>query len=115
MTSLAGKLQMTEAPIRIVDAPPELDLGIPTAVDAAGLLVFVRNRLELLARRGEVLQTARSGHLCWIAYPKGGQLGTDLNRDTLWKELHSKGVRPVRQVSIDSIWSALRFRPTPDA
>ena len=36
---------------------------------------------------------------------------TDLNRDKLWKALAEKGIRPVTQVSIDEVWSAIRFRP----
>jgi hypothetical protein len=48
--------------------------------------------------------------LAWIAYPKAGQLGTDLNRDILARSLTGRGVRPVRQVAIDDVGSALRFR-----
>ena len=43
--------------------------------------------------------------------PEGRQLGTDLNRDVLAALLEARGVQPVRSVSIDSVWSALRFRP----
>lgn len=46
------------------------------------------------------------------AYPKAGQLGTDLNRDILGGALAGEGVQPVRQVAIDEVWSALRFRPS---
>jgi hypothetical protein len=46
-----------------------------------------------------------------VAYPKAGQLGTDLNRDPLAAAFTASGLRPVRQVSIDATWSALRFRP----
>jgi hypothetical protein len=42
---------------------------------------------------------------------KPGQLDTDLNRDVLWKHMLRKGVQAVRQVAIDEVWSALRFRP----
>ena len=51
-------------------------------------------------------------NLAWVAYPKGGRLGTDLNRDVLAGLLAERGVRAVRQVSIDETWSALRFRPS---
>ena len=54
---------------------------------------------------------ARADRLAWIGYPKGGQLGTDLNRDRLVAAPAARGVQPVRQVSIDQTWSALRFRP----
>jgi hypothetical protein len=49
--------------------------------------------------------------LAWIACPKAGKLGTDLNRDILAALVADRGVRPVRQVAIDETWSALRFRP----
>ena len=39
------------------------------------------------------------------------QLGTDLNRDALAALVEASGARPVRSVSIDGVWSALRFRP----
>ena len=42
---------------------------------------------------------------------EGGQLGTDLHRDSLWEALKPTGWRPVTQVAIDDVWSALRFRP----
>ena len=51
--------------------------------------------------------------LLWVSYPKGSSgVETDLNRDILWEKLLSKGIRPVTQVSIDKVWSAIRFRPT---
>jgi hypothetical protein len=46
-----------------------------------------------------------------VCYPKSGQLGTDLNRDSLAALLRTSGIQPVRQVAIDEVWSALRFRP----
>ncbi len=50
--------------------------------------------------------------LLWIAYPKGGsKVPTDVNRDKLWEALSGTGWRPVRQVALDEVWSAMRFRP----
>jgi phage-related baseplate assembly protein len=57
------------------------------------------------------VEAARQDKLAWIAHPKARQLGTDLNRDLLAAALEDQGVQPVRQVSIDGTWSALRFRP----
>jgi hypothetical protein len=45
----------------------------------------------------------------WVAYPKGNR--TDINRDTLWPILTEYGMRPIGQVAVDDVWSALRFRP----
>jgi len=60
---------------------------------------------------GPAIEAALRDKLAWIAYPKAGQLGTDLNRDILAKSLAGRGVQPVRQIAIDEVWSALRFRP----
>ncbi|HEX6131023.1 MAG TPA: hypothetical protein VF044_04785 [Actinomycetota bacterium] len=48
----------------------------------------------------------------WVAYPKGNR--ADLNRDTLWPPFAEHGMRPIGQVALDEVWSALRFRPLRD-
>ena len=88
------------------DANPSADPGAADAVVA-----FARNRAELDSVAAPVIEAARLGKLAWIAYPKAGKLGTDLNRDILAALLTERGVQPVRQVAIDDTWSALRFRP----
>jgi len=75
------------------------------------LLVFVLNRAALEEHRDTVVTSAIGDRLTWVAYPKSGQLGTDLNRDTLAASLTESGLQPVRQIAIDDVWSALRFRP----
>lgn len=45
----------------------------------------------------------------WVAYPKANRI--DINRDTLWPILTGYGMRPIGQVAVDDVWSALRFRP----
>jgi hypothetical protein len=94
----------------------ELDLGPehPTDVDPAGadaLIAFAANGRELDGLREPVLTSARRDALTWVAYPKAGQLDTDLNRDSLAGVMRAEGARPVRQVALDGVWSALRFRP----
>jgi hypothetical protein len=47
----------------------------------------------------------------WIAYPKkGSKIETDLNRDLLWDVFAKYNFRPVSMVSLNDIWSAVRFR-----
>ena len=53
-------------------------------------------------------QLARPATL-WVAYPKANR--ADLNRDTLWPILAEHGLRPIGQVAVDAVWSAMRFRP----
>jgi hypothetical protein len=86
--------------------------GLATAGGTeAGVLAFVADRAALEGRLATVVAAASVDRLTWVAYPKSGQLGTDLNRDVLAARLTEEGVRPVRQVAIDDVWSALRFRP----
>jgi hypothetical protein len=88
------------------DANPPADPGAADAVVA-----FARNQAELGSVAAPAVEAARQDRLAWIAYPKAGKLGTDLNRDILAALLTGQGVQPVRQVAIDETWSALRFRP----
>jgi hypothetical protein len=112
-TSLAAKLQIKEGQKVALLNPPEgfeLDAAIGNDPEDA-VLLFVRDRTELDAFGEPLFAAARDDRLAWLAYPKAGQLGTDLNRDIVWELTKSRGVRPVRQVSLDDVWSALRFRP----
>ncbi len=85
--------------------------GAPDADNADAVVLFAVNQAELDRRLGPLLEAARADKLAWVVYPKGGQRGTDLNRDTLARHLAPHGIRPVRQVAVDDVWSALRFRP----
>jgi hypothetical protein len=112
--SLSSKLQMTEGQaVRLVNAPKGFPIDAPTtrARNADAVVAFVKDRAELERYRDVVVEQARAERLAWLAYPKAGQLGTDLNRDTVWELLRGSGARPVRQVALDETWSALRFRP----
>ena len=113
--SLARKLNLKEGmKVRVVGRPTTVDLGDVVTTTAAGadaVLLFVKTRAELDANGAPCIEAAKSDRLAWIAYPKAGQLGTDLNRDVLWKHLLKHGIQGVRQIAIDEVWSALRFRP----
>ena len=87
------------AGVRQVDGPEQARTALVFADDAASLRELVAIHQEQLARP-EIL---------WVAYPKGNR--TDINRDSLWPILGELGLRPVTQVAIDQVWSALRFRP----
>ena len=115
---LASKLQLKSG--RRVEC-----VGVPESVAPAladvtsdrggssdtGLLVFAADRSILEVHRAQIVAAVNAERLTWVAYPKSGQLGTDLNRDSLAALLTESGVQPVRQIAIDDVWSALRFRP----
>jgi len=92
-----------------IEAPGTEPAGSPETADV--VLALVRGRADLESVAAPAIEAARRDKLAWIAYPKAGQLGTDLNRDILAASLAGQGVQPVRQVAIDETWSALRFRP----
>ena len=94
------------------DAAPIAGEGAANTPETADVVVaFVRSKAELATVAGPAIEAARNDKLAWIAYPKAGKLGTDLNRDLLSAALAAEGVQPVRQIAIDEVWSALRFRP----
>ena len=90
----------------VVNPPPGLVLPeVMTAAGAAAadaVAAFVV-RHEDLGSVEQAVAAARSDRLTWIGCPKGGKLGTDLNRDRLVAALATHGVQPVRQVSIDRL------------
>jgi hypothetical protein len=115
---LAAKLQIKPGmAVSVVGTSPDTPelpgLGPPATgpSEAAAVIAFVRIAAELSGTAAPAIEAARDDRLAWIAYPKAGQLGTDLDRDSLARAAAGLGVQPVRQISIDGIWSALRFRP----
>lgn len=87
-----------------------LDTEITGTYDFTHL--FVRNSQDLKESIDRVLEAIQYDSLLWISYPKSSSgIETDLNRDTLWDAMLEKGIRPVTQVSVDQVWSAVRFRP----
>lgn len=108
------------ATVVVLGMPADVDLEIPDdclvvsdpfdASDAA-VVSFVTRSEQLDDLAGPAIAAAREDRLAWIAYPKARQLGTDLNRDVLAALVQARGAQPVRSVSINDVWSALRFRP----
>ena len=112
---LTEKLQIKPGQsLAILNPPPGVTLPTSSAggqpATASAVIGFAVHRDDL-DQLSPVIGAARAGCLAWIGYPKGGKLGTDLNRDRLGQALACEGIQPVRQVSIDDTCSALRFRP----
>jgi hypothetical protein len=122
ITTVARRLQIRDATtVVVLDRPIAIDLDFPAdclvlsdpdaAVTADAVISFVILASDLDGRAGPAVTAARDDRLAWIAYPKSRQLGTDLNRDLLAALVTARGARPVRSISIDGVWSAIRFRP----
>ncbi|HEX3594585.1 MAG TPA: hypothetical protein VHU80_05775 [Polyangiaceae bacterium] len=113
--SLAKKLNLKEGTkMRVIGKPSAVDLddvATTTSAKAGAVLVFVKTLADVDEQCAPAVAAAREDGIAWVAYPKAGQLATDLNRDVLWRKLTPEGVRGVRLISIDEVWSAMRFRP----
>jgi hypothetical protein len=114
--SLARKLNLPSGTkLRVVGKPKAVDLGDVDATSSSrvlAVLVFVTKLADVDAACAPVIEAAREDRIAWAAYLKAGQLGTDLNRDVLWKHLlHKHRVQGIRQIALDEVWSAMRFRP----
>lgn len=78
----------------------------------ANVLVFINNNQEYIDFLENQLEKIEYDSVLWFAYPKGtSKIKTDIHRDTIRATGEKYGITTVTAVSIDSTWSALRFRP----
>jgi hypothetical protein len=118
MTTLAQKLQLKDGQSLMLVNPPA---GIKNFLAAEGVritgrsdavLIFSNSLAEVARLVPPAFQSVPADALVWVSYPKGSAgVKTDVNRDKLWDALKTSGWRPVRQIAINTVWSALRFRP----
>ena len=90
------------------------DVELAAEPDSAFDLVhlFVKNKAEVDRYAPTAIQAVKPGGLLWISYPKkSSKVPTDITRDIGWDSVWNAGWRPVTQIAIDEVWSALRFRP----
>ncbi len=107
------------APDGYVDSLAPLPENVAISQAAAGAHQFVQlfaaTRSEIEKRAKKVLQASAPGALVWITYPKKTSgVKSDLSREVVWAAMEGTGWRPVSQIAIDEVWSALRFRPAAD-
>jgi hypothetical protein len=89
--------------VALVDGPPgTLDF----------VQLFVRDSGELAAFAPAALAAIKRDGVFWISYPKKSSgIVSDLTRDEGWAPIYAAGLRPVTQIAVDEIWSAVRWRP----
>jgi hypothetical protein len=115
---LADRLQLKGATLLTLGVPatvaPHLtsvkqSAKVPKQVTA--VMLFARDAAELDAVMTRLEGKWSEDPLIWVCYPKGTSgVTTDLNRDRLWELLAPRALRPVAQIAVDEVWSALRFR-----
>lgn len=123
-TPLIKRLRIQPGQRLLILNPPEgyLELlgDLPEGVELSqvpeGTFGFVHLFVKDSAQLDQLLPLARQAieydGLLWISYPKrSSKVPTNLSRDVLWELMMDTGLRPVTQIAIDAVWSALRFRP----
>jgi hypothetical protein len=122
-TTLAQKLQIKSGKLIVINAPKgyadllaqelkHLAISTRAAGTAEAVLLFVNSLAETEKLTPKAGKLVKPGGMLWIAYPKGSsKVQTDVNRDKLWPVVEALGWRPVRQIALDEVWSALRFKP----
>ncbi len=76
-------------------------------------LVFAVNVNQLCNIMNDVLPALHKESKLWIAYPKTtSKIVCDLNRDCSWEVLSGNGYEGVRQVTLDHVWTAMRWQRT---
>jgi hypothetical protein len=75
-------------------------------------LIFVNDSKSFYAFFNKKLKHIEPDSKFWITYPKGSSgIKTDINRDWIHLAIEEYGLKTVAAVSINEIWSAMRFRP----
>lgn len=74
-------------------------------------LVFAISQHQLKTVLKDVFPALHDETKLWIAYPKtASKIASDLNRDCSWDCLTHQSYESVRQVTLDHVWSAMRFK-----
>ena len=110
------RVLILNSPPGFLESPGDLAEGVSVSESPEGKFdfvhLFVRNSAQLNDQVPAAIEAVEYDGLLWISYPKrSSKVETDLTRDVLWELMVDTGLRPVTQVSIDDVWSALRFRP----
>ncbi len=80
-------------------------------VDFALLFALSQQQLNNILK--EVFPALHDDTKLWIAYPKkASKIVSDLNRDCSWEYLTKNEYECVRQVILDNVWTAMRFKKT---
>jgi hypothetical protein len=110
------KIAIINAPdgyVKSLGATP-VGTAVTTALDAPVDFVqlFAQTSKDVERLVPAVLKVLKPDGMFWVCYPKGtSKVRTDLNRDILWRQMEKYKLAGIAMVSLDAVWSAMRFRP----
>lgn len=110
-----GRAAFVNAPpgyVASLGLPPDLKVVDHPDSHCGFIQLFARDSGELAGYVSNMLATVRPDCVLWFCYPKRSSgVASDLTRDEGWQAVYSAGWRGVASVSVDAVWSAVRFRP----
>lgn len=124
MQTMFEKLQLTEEKNLLIQGLPSsiekqfskvsFAKNVTPLLKSKGIefaLVFAINQNQLNGILKEVLPALDEDCKLWVAYPKtASKIVSDLNRDCSWKMLSQSGFESEEQVTLDHVWTAMRFK-----
>ncbi len=73
--------------------------------------IFAGSARELERQTPKILRIIQPEGVLWVSYPKlSSAQKSNLSRDKCREIMRKFGCRPVSQISIDEVWSAMRFK-----
>jgi hypothetical protein len=79
------------------------------------VLCFATRMNDLRSRADRLREAIAPDGKLWVCYPKvaGAKkqgITSDVNRDTIWMALREHDLEGIATVSVDDVWSAMRFK-----
>jgi hypothetical protein len=106
----AGYIEgLTSATEIVADSAPKIGLAYEM------VQIFIKTQAELELFAPIALKALIKDGILWASYPKASSgTQTDLSRDTGWEFFTREQFRPVTALSMDTLWTCLRFRHQAD-
>jgi hypothetical protein len=92
----------------LLDPLPEGITLTHQITDATAVVLFAQDQKSLDGVLDDWLEPALGARVLWIGYPKGGR--SDINRDTIWKDVEARGHRLNANVPLSEEWSSVRIK-----
>ncbi|MBW8360618.1 MAG: hypothetical protein K0M56_00365 [Kaistella sp.] len=88
---------------------PILDISTKLEETFDYIHLFVKTQAEFIDYFPKLKANLKPNGMFWVSWPKGGKLRTDLNIKTVIKLGYDFGLVESTCLSIDEIWSGLKF------
>ncbi len=75
---------------------------------ASAVVLFAQDQTTLDGLLDDWLEPGAGARVFWIGYPKGGR--SNINRDSIWKDLQSRGGTLNANIALSEQWSSVRVK-----